>query len=134
MDNINKFFEEIEANPESEKAKKFQEFIYNEYKNKTINFNKEINSDIKEQMTFLKKLETATIEDTKQTLDLISFKSILDKINKEDFKDLAIPEVGNYKYWYMLSLLSKLTTNNNLIEFVNNYKNKELKKLYKEKK
>ena len=69
MDNIKDFFDQIEKNPDSEKSKEFMKYIYDEFKNKTLTMNKELDANLKEQTEFLKKLNTVITNDTQKTID-----------------------------------------------------------------
>ena len=132
MDNIEKFFEQIEKDPDSEKSKEFMKYIYDEFKNKTLTMNKELDSDLKEQADFLKKLNTVITDDTQKTIDVLQLKDVIDSINTEKIiKTSAVPNTGDYKYWYMLQQLVNFTSNQGLKDFVNKNKDKEMRNVWK---
>ena len=99
MDNIKDFFDQIEKNPDSEKSKEFMKYIYDEFKNKTLTMNKELDTNLKEQAEFLKKLNTVITNDTQKTIDVLQLKDVIDSINNEQIvKNTAVPNNGDYKY------------------------------------
>ncbi|MBR4486707.1 hypothetical protein IKS57_05165 [bacterium] len=99
MDNIKDFFDQIEKNPDSEKSKEFMKYIYDEFKNKTLTMNKELDTNLKEQAEFLKKLNTVITDDTQKTIDVLQLKDVIDSINNEQIvKNTAVPNNGDYKY------------------------------------
>lgn len=132
MDNIKDFFDQIEKNPDSEKSKEFMKYIYDEFKNKTLTMNKELDSDLKEQADFLKKLNTVITDDTQKTIDVLKLKDVINSINTEQIvKKSAVPNTGDYKYWYMLQQLVNFTSNQGLKDFVNKNKDKEMRNVWK---
>ena len=132
MDNIKDFFDQIEKNPDSEKSKEFMKYIYDEFKNKTLTMNKELDTNLKEQAEFLKKLNTVITDDTQKTIDVLQLKDVIDSINNEQIvKNTAVPNNGDYKYWYMLQQLVNFTSNQGLKDFVNKNKDKEMRNVWK---
>ena len=132
MDNIKDFFDQIEKNPDSEKSKEFMKYIYDEFKNKTLTMNKELDTNLKEQAEFLKKLNTVITNDTQKTIDVLQLKDVIDSINNEQIvKNTAVPNNGDYKYWYMLQQLVNFTSNQGLKDFVNKNKDKEMRNVWK---
>ena len=132
MDNIKDFFDQIEKNPDSEKSKEFMKYIYDEFKNKTLTMNKELDTNLKEQTEFLKKLNTVITNDTQKTIDVLQLKDVIDSINNEQIvKNTAVPNNGDYKYWYMLQQLVNFTSNQGLKDFVNKNKDKEMRNVWK---
>lgn len=123
MENVNKFFEEIEAHPNSKKAKDFQKMIYKEYKEKSTNLNKALSATQKEQLDFLKKACEAIDNDTALQLRVNQLKDLLPKIDDESLiKNIAIPNQGNYKYVYFLEKLVAVTQNEGLKNYVRSLK------------
>ena len=132
MDNIKDFFDQIEKNPDSEKSKEFMKYIYDEFKNKTLTMNKELDTNLKEQADFLKKLNTVITNDTQKTIDVLQLKDVIDSINNEQIvKNTAVPNNGDYKYWYMLQQLVNFTSNQGLKDFVSKNKDKEMRNVWK---
>ena len=132
MDNIKDFFDQIEKDPDSEKSKEFMKYIYDEFKNKTLTMNKELDSDLKEQADFLIKLNTVITDDTQKTIDVLKLKDVIDSINTEQIvKKAAVPNTGDYKYWYMLQQLVNFTSNQGLKDFVSKNKDKEMRNVWK---
>lgn len=126
MNNVKEFFYEIENNPNSEKAKQFKEQIYKEYKQKSLNFNAVLEEDKTQKKAFLQAVNEKLKEENKQIDRIMKLKDIYEKIDNDGFKDIALPEKGNYKYAYYLEQLVKFSKNEELKRYVKGIKDNEI--------
>ena len=58
------------------------------------------------------------------------FKNVTE-MNEQIVKNTAVPNNGDYKYWYMIQQLVNFTSNQGLKDFVNKNKDKEMRNVWK---